>query len=312
MSDPAFPWTGIIFGVPILGVWYWCTDQFIVQRTLSARDEEQARLGTIFAGYLKLLPLFIFVIPGVIAYALSQSGQMKLDQADQALPALITHLLPAGLRGLAVAGLLAALMSSLSSVFNSCSTLITWDVYKQLRPDTSDKKLVRVGKASTIVLVLLGILWIPFMKHISGQLYQYLQSVQSYIAPPIASVFFLGLFIRRVNAVGAMASLITGFVLGAGRLVAELTKKSLDGWLFAFADINFLHFAIILFVICSVILVLVSLLSEAPSPQQLEGLTYATSRSKDEDAAPFWKSRSFVLTLLLIIAVGIIWLYFTG
>jgi SSS family solute:Na+ symporter len=170
MADPDFPWTGILFGAPILGVWYWCTDQFIVQRVLAAKDQDQARRGTLFGGYLKLLPLFIFVIPGVIAYALSQRGQLQLDAPDQALPTLIGVLLPAGIRGLVVAGLLAALMSSLSSVFNSTSTLVTWDVYKKLRPEASERQLVLVGQVTTAVLVLFGLAWIPLMKLISGQL----------------------------------------------------------------------------------------------------------------------------------------------
>jgi len=192
MSDPDFPWTGILFGAPILGVWYWCTDQFIVQRVLAARDQEQARRGTVFAGYLKLLPLFIFVIPGVIAYALSQQNKLQLATPDQALPTLIAVLLPIGVRGLVVAGLLAALMSSLSSVFNSTSTLVTLDIYKKLRPDASERRLVLVGQVTTLALVCFGLLWIPFMKQISGQLYQYLQSVQASISPPIASVFLIG------------------------------------------------------------------------------------------------------------------------
>jgi SSS family solute:Na+ symporter len=149
LSDPDFPWTGILFGAPILGVWYWCTDQFIVQRVLAAHDQEQARKGTIFAGYLKLLPLFIFVIPGVIAFALSQQGRLTLDAPDQALPTLVGVLLPVGLRGLVVAGLLAALMSSLSSVFNSTSTLVTWDVYDGgagwLRPPVDSPHAVGLG-----------------------------------------------------------------------------------------------------------------------------------------------------------------------
>ena len=157
-TDPDFPWTGILFGAPILGVWYWCTDQFIVQRTLSAVNEDHARRGSIFAGFLKLLPLFIFVIPGVIAYALSQQGALTLEQSDQALPALIGTLLPVGVRGIVVAGLMAALMSSLSSVFNSCSTLITWDIYRELKPDASERQLVWVGRLSTGVLVVLGLL----------------------------------------------------------------------------------------------------------------------------------------------------------
>ena len=243
ISDPDFPWTGILLGAPILGVWYWCTDQFIVQRVLSATNQDHARRGTIFGGFLKQLPLFIFVIPGVIAHALAVSGRLELAEPDQALPALIGALLPAGLRGIVVAGLLAALMSSLSSVFNSCSTLITLDIYKKLHPTASERRLVRVGQVSTAGLVGLGLLWIPMMDSISGQLYQYLQSVQGYISPPIAAVFLIGIFWKRANSRGAIASLITGFGFGAVRLVAELNKDGLTGWLYTYADINFLHFA---------------------------------------------------------------------
>lgn len=310
MSDPDFPWTGIIFGAPILGVWYWCTDQFIVQRVLSAKDQNNARRGTIFGGFLKMLPLFIFVIPGVIAYALSQSGQLELAQPDQALPTLIGVLLPAGIRGLVVAGLLAALMSSLSSVFNSCSTLITWDIYKKLKPDSSEKQLVVFGQVSTIILVLLGLAWIPMMKYISGQLYQYLQSVQAYISPPIAAVFLIGIFWKRVNATGAIASLITGFFIGMSRLIAELSKNSLSGLFYSFANINFLHFAIFLFVFCSAVLVVISLLSAPPSDEKTIGLTFETSIKSQIDS--IWRKRDKWLSVILVVLIALIWIYFTG
>lgn len=316
LSDPAFPWTGILFGAPILGIWYWCTDQFIVQRVLSAGNEDAARRGAIFGGYLKILPLFIFVIPGVVAHALATEGIIQLDQPDEALPTMIGALLPVGLRGLVVAGLLAALMSSLSSVFNSCSTLITWDVYRKLHPAASERQLVWVGQISTAVLVGFGLLWIPMMQFISGQLYQYLQSVQAYISPPIAAVFLIGIFWRRVNARGAMASLLVGFVFGAARLVAELSKSQLDGWLYTFADINFLHFAIFLFVICVVVLVFVSFTAPAPSDEQLEGLTFATpgpvSHIPRMRKHRMWKRHDLWLTLGLIACVAAVWLYFTG
>jgi SSS family solute:Na+ symporter len=310
VTDPDFPWTGILFGAPILGVWYWCTDQFIVQRTLAAKDEDHARRGTVFAGYLKLLPMFIFVIPGVIAYALSQQGRLELAAPDQALPTLIGVLLPIGLRGLVVAGLLAALMSSLSSVFNSTSTLITLDVYKKLRPDASERRLVLIGRFATAALVGFGLLWIPLMKLISGQLYQYLQSVQAYISPPIAAVFLLGVLWRRVNAKGAMAALITGFVLGMGRLVAELSKGSLDGLLFAYADINFLHFAIVLFVICTAVLIVVSLLTAPPPAEKVDGLTLDV-REKGKTVVSRWRRTDRRLTIGLIVCVGVVWIYFS-
>lgn len=310
MSDPDFPWTGIILGAPILGVWYWCTDQFIVQRVLSAHGQTEARRATIFAGFLKLLPVFIFVIPGVIAYALAQRGELTLDRADQALPTLVATLLPTGVRGIVVAGLLAALMSSLSSVFNSASTLITWDVYRKLRPEVTEQRLVLIGQGSTAVLVGLGLLWIPLMQLISGQLYQYLQSVQAYISPPIAAVFLIGILWRRVNSRGAMAALITGFVLGMGRLVAELNKGSLDGLLFLYADINFLHFAVVLFVICSLVLVFASFTAPAPTREKLEGLTFATTEAVT--GVDMNKRRTdLILSALVVLGVIAIWVYFS-
>ncbi len=313
MSDPDFPWTGIIFGAPILGVWYWCTDQFIVQRVLSAANIDNARRGTIFGGFLKQLPLFIFVVPGIIAYVLSQSGELTLDEPDQALPALIGTLLPAGVRGLVVAGLLAALMSSLSSVFNSCSTLISWDIYRKLHPGASDKTLVRVGQISTIGMVALGLAWIPFMDKISGQLFVYLQSVQGYIAPPIAAVFLVGIMWRRVNAKGAIASLITGFVLGMSRLIAELNKEALDGFLFTFADINFLHFAFNLFLVCVAVLIFVSLGSEAPSDEKVKDLTFATlDKTTALSSDPAWKQKDVWAAIILLVVVAGVWIYFTG
>jgi SSS family solute:Na+ symporter len=311
-NDPAFPWTGIVLGAPILGIWYWCTDQFIVQRVLAARNLSEARRGTVFAGFLKILPLFIFVVPGVLAHVLAEQGRLELATPDQALPALVATLLPVGVRGLVVAGLLAALMSSLSSVFNSTSTLITWDLYKRMRPDASEVRLVRVGQASTAILVGFGLLWIPLMELISGQLYQYIQSVQAYIAPPIAAVFLLGVLWSRLNANGAIAALGIGFVLGMGRLVAELNKTKLSGWLYGYADINFLHFAAILFVACSAILVLVSLSTAPPPRAQVEGLTFQTTApfTSGEEPTPGARRRDMMLSGLLVLTVVAVWIYF--
>ena len=310
MSDPNFPWTGILLGAPILGVWYWCTDQFIVQRTLAATNEDNARRGTIFAGFLKVLPLFIFVVPGIVAYALSKSGRLTLATPDQALPTLVGTLLPAGLRGLVVAGLMAALMSSLSSVFNSTSTLVTIDVYKKLRPMASERQLVLFGQVITAILVGLGLLWIPLMKLISAQLYQYLQSVQAYISPPIAAVFLIGILWKRVNAKGAMAALIAGFVLGAVRLIAELNKGSLDGMLLGYASMNFLHFALFLFVVCTAILIVVSLATPPPPAAQVVGLTFETKTTEGATTDPRWRRTDMWLSYGLILVVLIVWWYF--
>src|SRR5205809_6753658 len=224
-NHPDFPWTGVVFGAPILGVWYWCTDQHIVQRVLAAKNVSQARRGTIFAGFLKILPVFIFVLPGMIAAALY--SDVRSGSGDSAYPALVTRLLPAGFKRPVLAGMLAALMSSLASAFNSCSTLLTWDVYRKLRPAASEQRLVAVGRATTVLLVGLGLLWIPFMKYVSSQLYIYLQSVQAYIAPPIAACFLLGVLYPRLNGTGALAALWTGLVIGTARLVLELARASL-------------------------------------------------------------------------------------
>ncbi|MEM9998573.1 MAG: sodium:solute symporter [Bacteroidota bacterium] len=319
MTDPDFPWTGILFGAPILGVWYWCTDQFIVQRTLSAKNIDEARRGTIFAGILKLLPLFIFVLPGLIAYVLTQNGTITLADENEALPTLVAALLPVGLRGLVIAGLLAALMSSLSSVFNSCSTLITWDVYKKLNPAASEQRLVWVGRLSTVVLTVLGLAWIPLVEAAEGGLYVYLQSVQAYIAPPIAAVFLFGLLWSRLNAPGALASLLTGFVLGLTRLTLESMQVEAG----FFTAINFLHFAIVLFVICTAVLVAVSLATAPPSREQIAGLTFATADERtlaetQNDvinaaavSTPQRRRLDLVFTGLLIVAVLVVWTVFS-
>jgi solute:Na+ symporter, SSS family len=312
-SDPQFPWTGIVFGAPILGVWYWCTDQYIVQRVLAARNLAQAQRGTIAGGFLKILPVFIFVLPGIIAAALF--SDVRAGGADQAYPDLVTRLLPVGLKGLVLAGMLAALMSSLASVFNSCSTLLTWDVYRKLRPGASEQRLVTVGRLTTGVLVVLGLLWIPFMKYISPQLYIYLQSVQAYIAPPIAACFLLGLFLPRLNGAGAIASLYSGFVLGALRFGLELAKARLpSGSVWAWiAGVNFLHFAALLFAVCTVILVVVSLATPPPIRERVAELTYrrgggAVPASVQE--SPRDRRVNVGLSLLLVVALGVLWIVF--
>ena len=312
LSDPNFPWIGILFASPIVGIWYWCTDQYIVQRTLTARNEREARKGTIFAAYLKLLPFFIFLIPGLIASALANSGKIELTQTDQAFPTLVKVLLPVGMRGLVAGGLLAALMSSLASVFNSCSTLFTMDIYKKLKPDTAEKKLVFVGRVATVIVVMFGILWIPLMKNISGTLYQYLQSVQSYLAPPIAAVFLLGIFSKRINAKAAIITLITGFVIGALRIALELYKDNLSGILYSFATLNFLYFCIYLFVFSIGLLIIISLSTEKPSETQLNGLTYATTVGEDKAASrASWSKTDVVLSGIVVVIIVATFIYFS-
>jgi SSS family solute:Na+ symporter len=322
LTDPDFPWTGILFGAPILGVWYWCTDQFIVQRVLSAKNIENAREGTIFAGFLKMLPIFLFVFPGIAAFALYQQGVLEMPMkmspegvmipdSNFSLVVMVKTLLPDGLKGLVVAGLFAALMSSLSSVFNSCSTLFTMDFYKKFKPEASERHLVVVGQIATLVLVILGLLWIPLINKLSDQLFLYLQSVQAYISPPIAAVFLLGIFWRRLNGFGAMAALLSGFVLGLTRFILEMFKSSLnpDGVLFYLADINFLHIAILMFVICSAIMIAVSLMSKAPAHEKVADITYDWSTVS---AKGLLRKKEFWLSAGLLVIVAMIWILFNG
>ena len=311
-DHPDFPWIGMVFAPPIIGVWYWCTDQYIVQRVLSAKNVSEARKGTIFAGYLKLLPIFMFFIPGLIAYAMTKTGQLSYGSSDQVFPTLVRELLPSGIRGLVAGGLLAALMSSLSSVFNSCSTLFTMDIYKKLYPDTDEKKLVFVGRIATGIVVLSGILWIPFIKVVSGAgLYTYLQSVQAYIAPPIASVFLLGLFWSRINASGALAALVGGFIAGMIRLGLEIKKSTLtvDGIWYQIADLNFLYFAIFSFLTCVVVLIGVSMLTPPPDLEKINGLTYDTSKKNiaETDHPKSDKINSYIILAIL----ALILIYFS-
>jgi len=318
-SDPDFPWAGILFGAPIVGLWYWCTDQYIVQRTLAAKNMQNARRGTIWGAYLKLSPVFLFIIPGMIAFALAKSGKLTLEKADLAFPALVRELLWPGLRGLVVAGLLAALMSSLSSLFNSCSTLFTVDIYEKIRPNASERELVRVGRIATAAVVVLGILWIPVMKLVSGVLYQYLQTVQAYLAPPITAVFFLGVFWRRINGTGAVTGLIVGFVLGMAKLAfqilagIETIAPSLPKVLVAFGTFQWLYFCLALFAVCVVTVVVVSLLTPLPSPEKLAGLTYATvSVQGREETRRSWSAWDVVHTVIILSVIAAVYLYFTG
>lgn len=314
MSDPEYPWLGILIASPIVGIWYWCTDQHIVQRCLAAKNEKEARRGTIFAAFLKLLPFFIFLIPGLIAYALHAQGKLELSDTNAAFPEMVKQIMPVGLRGILAGGLLAALMSSLASVYNACSTLYTIDIYKKSHPDASEKQLVKVGRMATAVIVLLGMAWIPLMGRISNGLYDYLQSVQSYLAPPIAAVFLLGVFFPRLNAKGAYTAMVAGFIAGMLKLTLQLLQNDLGpGLLQDFARINFLYFCIYLFLFSIVVMVVVSLLSPKPGDEQLKGLTFATTVAEDKAASrSSWNSLDVILSLIVVIIILGVFYYFSS
>src|SRR5688572_14879827 len=297
-----YPWFGMLFCAPIVGLWYWCTDQYIVQRTLGAPNEREARRGTIFAAFLKLLPVFIFIVPGMIALALARTGRVPelgplVDSAGNVVPAaaqasfplLVQHVMPSGLRGVVVAGLLAALMSSLAGAFNASSTLFTIDFYRKFRPNASQAQLVWIGRVATGVMVVIALAWIPVIQGARG-LYDYLQGIQAYLAPPIAAVFFFGVFMRRLTAAGCLAALLTGFALGMLRLVVDTpitlgmagyeNGYTSGSWLWILNNIYFQYYGLLIFLVSVAVLIVVSYATPPPSEHQLTGLTYATVTSE--------------------------------
>lgn len=272
VDDPDFPWTGIIFGAPIIAFWYWCADQYIVQRVLGAKTSNDAQRGTLLTAFLKIFPIFLLVLPGLAAVALFPE-----IKGDDAYPTLIaSDILPIGIKGLVIAGFLAAIMSSLSAAFNSIAALYTIDFYKPKHPGASDRALVLVGRMTTIIVVIVVILLMPFVKIINSQIYIFLQSTQAFISAPITAVFLLGLTIKKINARSAFLTLIIGESFGVSRFVIELLMKSgmiSNRILLAYAQINYLHFTIFLFLGSSFLLLSLSYLFNLDSE-------YALSKKK--------------------------------
>lgn len=328
-----YPWVGMLFCAPIIGLWYWCTDQYIVQRTLIAPNEAQARRGSIAAAFIKLTPVFIFIIPGIICYALAVSGKIPAlqhamvdanghiirDQAQQAFPMMVAYVLPVGIRGIVVAGLLAALMSSLAGAFNACATLFTIDFYARLRPQTTQAQLVWVGRVATAVMVLIGILWIPVIKGGKG-LYDYLQGMQAYLAPPIFVVFFFGVFSKRLNAKGCMSALIVGFTMGIIRLAIDTPVKLGQGFtypegtfLWVMNNIFFQYYSLLIFLVSAAVMVAVSYMTEAPSLEKISGLTYGTvTEEHKRESRASWDARDVVSSVSVLVLILAAYLYFVG
>ena len=322
-SDPQYPWLGALIGSAIIGFWYWCTDQFIGQRVLSGKNETEARRGTIFGAYLKLLPVFLFLIPGMIAFALHQKTGSFLPMlasgahnADAAFPTLVAKLLPAGVKGLVVCGILAALMSSLASLFNSSAMLFTIDFYKRFKPETPEKKLVVIGQIATVVIVVLGILWIPVMRSVGDVLYTYLQDVQSVLAPGIAAAFLLGIAWKRTSALGGMWGLISGMVVGLTRLGAKVYYSNVQDaadstFKYLFYDLNWLFFCGWMLLFCIIVVIVVSLCTEAPSEEKIKGLVFGTSTEEQILATrKSWNKWDVIHTIIILAITAAFYYYF--
>jgi SSS family solute:Na+ symporter len=328
-----YPWIGMLFCAPVIGLWYWTTDQYIVQRVLAAPDETDARRGSICAAFLKLLPVFIFIIPGMIAYALAKTGQNQVlqqtffnadgqlirDNAQQAFPLLVAQVLPIGIRGVVVAGLLAALMSSLAGAFNASAALFTIDFYSKLRPGATQQRLVWIGRVATGVMVLIALAWIPVIRGGRG-LYDYLQGIQAYLAPPIFVVFFLGVFVKRLNAKGCLWALIVGFAMGLFRLAVD-TPVKLDP-AFRYAEGSFLwivnhtffqYYSILILLVSAAVMYVVSYMTEVPDYGRITGLTYGTVTAEHQQASrASWTTGDVVASVLVLVGILAAYLYFTG
>ena len=326
-----FPWLGMAICAPVIGLWYWCTDQYIVQRALGAPNETVARQGSIFAAFLKLFPVYLFIIPGLICYALAKShtnpglnaeffGPNARENPYQvAFPLMVQHLLPAGIRGIVVAGLLSALMGSLAGVFNACSTLFTVDIYNKLRPAASQHEIVRMGRIATITMVLIAMAWIPVVRHAKG-LYEYLQAVQGYLAPPIFVVFFFGVFWKRLNAQGCLWAMIIGFLVGLFRMLVDTPVTLIKGYqypegsfLWIVNNINFQYFSILITLISAVVMIGVSYATPEPNQVQIKSLTFDTATTEDRaKTRASWGANEVLASIVVLVCIIGAYIYFRG
>jgi len=312
-SDPlfgAYPGVGVILGAAIIGFWYWCTDQHIVQRVLAAKNMDQARKGTIFAGYLKVLPVFMFLIPGMIAAALQAKGAsgFHMAQTDEAFGSMVLYVLPMGVKGFVTIGFISALVTSLAAHFNSSATLFTMDFYKHYHPEASEAKLVWIGRVATIAVVVLGLVWIPVMRSLSGVLYQYLQEVQSLLAPAIAAVFILGIFTKKVTPKAGEIGIITGFIIGMDRLAIKIIQPACMQW---FLDINWLWFSIYLLLFTMLLMVVISFFTQPASEEQLKGITFLTqSPEQKAETRASWSKADVATTIGVVVLCVLFYCYF--
>jgi len=328
-----YPWLGMAICAPVIGLWYWCTDQYIVQRALGAPNEKVARRGSIFAAVLKLFPVYLFIIPGLICFALAKSGKVPgleivydaatgkaTEHSQAAFPLLVQYLLPTGLRGIVVAGLLSALMGSLAGVFNACSTLFTVDIYEKLRPKASQSEIVRMGRIATAVMVLIALFWIPVVKG-APSLYNYLQTVQGYLAPPIFVIFFFGVFWKRLNAKGCLWAIIIGFGIGLFRMIVDtpVTLGILQNgytpgsFLWIINNINFQYFSILITIISALIMIAVSYMTETPDYEKIKNLSFGTATAEHKlESYASWDWREVVTSIIVVAVIAGGYIYFTG
>jgi SSS family solute:Na+ symporter len=312
--DPEFPWTGVILGSAIIGFWYWCTDQYIVQRVLSGRNQTESRRGAILGAAFKLSPVFIFLIPGMIAYSLNYKGMINLSTSDAAFSVLVKELLPLGFKGLVVGGILAALMSSLASLFNSSATLFTVDFYQKFRPKAPEKELVRVGRIATVTVVVLGVLWIPVMKGLGKVLYAYLQDVQSLLAPGIAAVFLLGIASKKTTPKAGLIGLSSGFILGMTRLALKVFASGMNQESIIykiFLKPNWLHYEIALFFLVIIIMVVTSMITPKADLVAIKGL-YIGSATPEQKALTraSWNNWDLLFSGIIIAVIIGFYIYF--
>ncbi|WP_269525038.1 sodium:solute symporter [Coraliomargarita parva] len=328
-----YPWLSMLFCAPVIGLWYWCTDQYIVQRMLGAPNETEARRGTIFASGLKLLPVFLFIIPGMICMALAKSGaqpelaaglldattgEVIRENAQAAFPLMVQNVLPTGFRGIVVAGLLAALMSSLAGVLNATATLFTMDFYSRLHKGVSQARLVWIGRVATAVLVVIGLLWIPVIQGAKG-LYDYLQGIQAYLAPPIFVVFFFGVFFKRLNGPGCLATLVVGFLMGLIRLAID-TPVALMGYtydegsfLWVMNNVFFQYYSMLILVVCIIVFYAVSYMTREPDYEKISGLTFGTVTDEQKaETRKSWNTTDIVWSGVILVLILSAYLYFRG
>jgi SSS family solute:Na+ symporter len=342
LDDPDWSWAAVLPGSAIIGFWYWCTDQYIVQRVLAGKNQQESRRGTILAAFLKLTPVFIFLVPGMIAFALTKAPETGFKTSgDAAYTSLVAQILPHGLRGMVACSMIVALMASLASKFNASATLFTMDFFREWYPNASGKTEVVVGRIATAVIVVMGICWVLVIKSLHSDLYVYLQSVQGYLSPAISVLFLLGVFWKRATAPAALWAFVVGVIGGFARLGADLLMRNdganvtalkqqlyhhaitLDqfntaiapirgahGWIFDFWNIHWLYYTQILLVVTAALMFAISLLTKPPEAGVAKFTWYGATKQEKAATRASWNGRDVVLSLVVLAAVAAFYVTF--